>query len=103
MRIYDVYKQPVLVTRESAHAVRNLLAVSDDEEDGSVLDFTGVEAITPSFFDELVGEIIISFAQRPGSKVTLANVPTHLSTKYEAVARGRRVKIAEPVPGHWEI
>ena len=103
MQIFQLYQRPVLVTRESAHAIREALTESQESPGRIVLDFAGVEALTPSFFDELVGEIVVAFARQPGLKVTLSNFPIHLSSKYEAVARGRQVKITEPAPGHWEI
>jgi hypothetical protein len=103
MQVYDLYRRPVLVTRESAHALRELLAASRFDPRQTVLDFAGVEAVTPSFFDELVGEIVDVLGDRAGVTVSLVNFPTRLSTKYEAIARGRNITLGEPTPGRWDI
>lgn len=102
MRVFELYKQPVLVTRDSAHAIADMLNAGEKRAELS-LDFDGVEAITPSFLDELIGVLESRLGDRKAFRVELVNFPTHLTSKYAAIARGRHVKIEEPKPGRWEI
>ncbi len=103
MRVFEFYRRPVLVTRASARAVADMLE-HDGVDAGEVsLDFEGVEAVTPSFFDELIGVLESRLGNQEPFSVKLVNFPTRFSSKYAAIARGRHVKIEELRPGRWEI
>ena len=103
MRLLDLYDKNVLVTRESAHTVVDVVPASDLDSGHLSLDFSGVQAVTPSFFDELLGVIEDKLSDRHKFKITLVNFPTRLSSKFAAIARGRRVRIDESHAGQWEI
>jgi hypothetical protein len=103
LRLSDLYDQHVLVTRDSARVIADFLPITDSELADLSLDFRGVEAVTPSFFDELLSVLESKVGDHRRFKVTLVNFPTRMSSKYAAIARGRRVRIEELYPGEWEI
>ena len=69
-----------------------------------VLDFDGVQGVTPSFLDETFS-IIDEFVADSDSelqRITIENPPTHLSLKFAAVGRGHGLTI-DDVDGKWVI
>lgn len=103
MKIFDLFHRQVLVARESARSVGSFLQNSEWKNDGVVLDFDGIEAVTPSFVDELLGVLEKRRGTEKPFKATFINIPARLSPKYEAIARGRTMSILEVNPGHWVI
>ncbi len=106
VRVYDLMQRRVLVTRESAHTIRGALISGATHEDGEiVLDFSGVEAITPSFIDEVLAIIddVARQAFHSALHVKFVNAPTKLSEKFAAVGRNHRARITESGPGDWII
>jgi len=70
------------------------------------LDFEGVEAMTPSFVDELLGVLGEAVNDNTGEhpqQLTLLHTPTRLSEKFIAIARARDVEIAELDEGTWSV
>jgi len=47
-------QRKILVTRESASAVREAIESSISAEGEVALDFSGIDAVTPSFVDEIL-------------------------------------------------
>ncbi len=104
MRVFELYKRPVLVTRDSAHIIGDILGTEYLDNNGELyLDFQGIEAVTPSFIDELIGILESKVANNQEFKVILVNFPTRLTSKYSAIGRGRHIKIDEIQPGQWEL
>ena len=97
----------VLVTRDSARQLGLALErLSPAAEDDSItLDFEGIEAMTPSFVDELLGVIdhVIANPGRQPHRLVLSHAPTRLSEKFIAIARARNVNIAEVGEDSWSI
>lgn len=120
LRVHDVLKNKILVSRESARLLEDPLrtivenARTTGNESGTTpvtVDFAGVEGIAPSFLDELV----TVFESVVGAKTTdnaggldgcerrliVANPPTRLSLKFEAVARGHGMSVRALPDGSW--
>jgi len=106
LRVYDLLKKRVLVTRASARTLHHPLAVAVVEGQGElILDFSGVEGLTPSFLDELltiIGELVTEI-DNTHPLVKVLNAPTGLSLKFAAVARGHGLTILERDQRAWLI
>ena len=113
LRVHDFLKDKILISRESARELENMLAHSigspsptKHEAEASLLtvDFQGVQGVAPSFLDEL----LLIFSAHVASKsdgrnrsLVVANPPTRLSRKFEAVARGHGMVIHALDNGSW--
>ena len=106
LRVYDVVRKRALVTRESARAVGDALAAALTSTEGEVvLDFSGLEAGTPSFVDEALSSIeqMLGESGRSRLRVVFVNPPTRLSAKFAAVGRARGLEMKESDNGVWTI
>lgn len=112
LRVNDVLKDRVLVSRESARllegALRALLGSASTPGPVSIatpltVDFEGVEGMAPSFLDELVSvfEALIGPGADGGRRLIVANPPTRLSSKFEAIARGHGMSVQALPDGSW--
>ena len=113
LRVNDILKDRILVSRESAHLLENPLnammaaAKTPGNPTGTismVVDFEGIEGMAPSFLDELLSifeSIIGSETDAPERRVVVANPPTRLSLKFEAVARGHGMSVRARPDGSW--
>ena len=101
---FDLLGKRALITRESARAIQAALMQAWGQEE-VWLDFAGIEAVTPSFVDEIlraVGEAVERTKPDPVHLVFL-NPPTRLSSKFAALARARHLMIEERSDGAWVI
>lgn len=113
LRVNDFLKDKILVSRESAHlledALRAMMAAvrAPGNPSGTTsmsVDFEGVEGIAPSFLDELLSifeSIIGSENNDCGRSLIVANPPTRLSLKFQAVARGHGMSVRALPDGSW--
>ncbi len=113
LRVHDVLKDRVLISRESARLLEGPLAaiVESSATPGEPLgktpvtvDFEGVAGIAPSFLDELVSvfEAFVGTTPQGGKRrLIVANPPTRLSLKFEAVARGHGLAVRALTDGSW--
>ncbi len=106
LKVHQLLQKRALVTRQSALPIAQALATANiDEIAEVVLDFTGVEAVTPSFVDEVLG-VFQSSLRRTGPNpltILVTNSPTRLSSKFSAIARARGLQIVESTAGTWRI
>jgi len=106
LRVHDIFRQRALVTRDSGRTVAE--AFARDFGSGhaeATIDFDGVEAVSPSFVDEMLGVLLRERRERQPtpSRLVFTNVPTRLSAKFAAIGRGRDVRIVEEHEGMWVI
>jgi hypothetical protein len=103
MNVYDLVKRRALVSRGTARAIADTLRTDVGVSDPTLeLDFSGIEAVTPSFVDELIGALSASdFPQYERIRVT--HPPSRLSEKFRAIGRGRGVSIEETSAQGWLI
>ena len=84
VNLYELLRKRVLVTRESARAIKaSLLDALAKDGNEVTLDFSGTEAVTPSFIDELMdvlGEL--AAPTKWNVRVLFVNPPTRLSSKF---------------------
>ncbi len=79
---------------------------SSIKADGEVtLDFTGIDAVTPSFVDELLAMIddARSASSRHEVRVVFAHTPTPLSAKFLAIGKRHGATMSESGSDSWEI
>lgn len=113
LRVNDVLNDKILVSRESAHlledALRAITASASVPGNPSgatpmTVDFDGIAGIAPSFLDELLivfKSIIGSESNDDERSLVVANPPTRLSLKFEAVARGHGMTARTLPDGSW--
>lgn len=106
VKVHELLQKKVLVTRESARAIEPQLTTAAKEEGAPLeLDFIGVDALTPSFMDEVLAIISRVLAETNASRVDVRvlNPPTRLSSKFEAVGRAYELDVRELPDGAWLI
>jgi len=104
--VYELIPRRALVTRESAHVIARAIAeAGSGNSDTLVLDFAGIQAVTPSFVDEILDICAKTLSKRSagGALLAVVNPPTRLSSKFTAIARGRGMTILESSDGTWTI
>ncbi len=107
VRIADsLAQQKVLVTRVSARSLAEPLRSSVQPGDPRLeLDFAGIEGLTPSFLDELLGMIndIVTPSGSPQLEILLLSPPTRLSSKFAAVGKARGYEVSELEGDRWVL
>jgi hypothetical protein len=106
VRVHDVLKDKILVSRESARQLWDVLqrALASAGNEPLVVDFAGVEGLAPSFLDELLAAIDAPDTRaknQEGTRLIISHPPARLSLKFEAVARGRSMSIEALPDGSW--
>lgn len=103
LKIHDIVPKRALVARESAWPIRDALGQTGSLEQIS-LDFSGVDAVTPSFVDELLTILAARVDAGNGAfSLLVVSPPTRLSEKFSAVARAHAMTIRELESGSWEL
>ena len=102
VKIYDLLGKRVLVTRSSARTLSDAFAEwAQSGNDGAAFDLEHVMGITPSFFDEMLR--MVEEAGESSRRITIANPPTELSSKFQAVARAHGLKATVAESGSWLV
>ena len=113
LRVNDVLKDRVLISRESAHLLEDALSAmitaartpgKPSDTTSMAVDFEGIEGIAPSFLDELLSifESVIGLNTSGLERcLVVANPPTRLSLKFEAIARGHGMSVRALPDGSW--
>ena len=113
LRINDIIKEKILVGRESARLLQGPLGAVINRQHSQeipsdsqpfVIDFAGIEGVAPSFLDELlrVFESLLQAQPAVASRsLTIANPPTRLSSKFEAIARAHGMTVRVRPDGSW--
>jgi STAS-like domain of unknown function (DUF4325) len=104
IEVFQFLQRKVLVTRESASILRDAINSAVKANGEVSLDFTGIDAMTPSFVDEVLGIIDDAKAAsgRHEVRVVFLHSPTPLSTKYLAIGRRHGARMSES-GRDWEI
>jgi STAS-like domain of unknown function (DUF4325) len=106
LHIFDVIPKRALVARATARQIGSEIETKLGTSGKAIeLDFTGVEAVTPSFIDEIL-DVIQHIVDQSGlelEKILVTNPPTRLSSKFEAIGRGRNLHMAEGQDSMWVI
>ena len=106
INVFDIVRQNVLVSRDSARSIKAVLAEGAEVSHGPLrLDFTGARGVAPSFLDEalLVAEEFLTESEQPEAIIVFAQLPTVLAAKHHTIARahGRTLVVTES--GDWEF
>jgi hypothetical protein len=103
MQIYHLLQRRALVARAAARSIVAALKSEVQQPTATLeLDFAGVEAVTPSFIDELISELSApGFAQC--ERIRLLHPPSRLSEKFRAIGRGRGIAMDETPGKDWVI
>ena len=104
IEVFQLLQRKVLVTRESASVVRGAIDSSIRANGEVILDFAGIDAMTPSFVDEILGLIDDARAasDRREVRVVFMNTPTPLSTKFLAIGKRHGATMSQSGSA-WEI
>lgn len=106
VNVFDIVRQNVLVSRESARSIKPVLTADTRADDGPLrLDFSGARGVAPSFLDEilLVAEEYIQECGQPEASVILGQPPTTLAAKHHAIARAHGRTLVVNEDGDWEF
>lgn len=105
VNVFQHLRRKVLVTRESASALRDEIGSSIKADGGVILDFAGIDAVTPSFVDEVLGIIDEARADssQPEVRVVFKHSPTSLSEKFLAIGKRHRATMSQSGTDAWEI
>jgi hypothetical protein len=107
LEVYPLFNMRALVTRESARRLESSLRpLLDGPESELVLDFRGVDAVTPSFVDELllvIQQMMTATTTWAALRITFLNPPTRLSSKFASIARAHEAEVTERPDGAWSI
>ena len=105
IEIFHFLRRKILVTRESALAVRDAIESSIKADGEVTLDFTGIDAVTPSFVDEILAMIDDARASssRREVRVVFAHAPTPLSAKFLAIGKRHGATMSQSGSDAWEI
>jgi hypothetical protein len=105
VEVFKHLQRKILVTRESAAALRPEIEASIRTDGQVVLDFAGIDAVTPSFVDEILG--IIDDARGDSSTRELRAIfrhpPTSLSEKFLAIGKRHGARMSQSGTDGWEI
>jgi hypothetical protein len=103
IKMYDLLKRRVLVTRESAREIKSDLAMALAESQGEItLDFTGVDSLTPSFLDEML-RVIKECTNGKQFHAMIKSPPAQFSSKFALTGRGHGLALKESAGGAWII
>jgi hypothetical protein len=106
LNILRLLRRRALVTRESARPIGSaILAAKHADTREVTLDFSGIDAVAPSFVDELLAtlEAIFRGTDSDDFCLVLQSPPTRLSSKFSAIARARGLQIVESEAGTWIV
>lgn len=102
LNVHAILNKRALVTRQSARPIG--AALNELRGTGEIaLDFSGVEAVTPSFIDELLTLLRTNLESADGVRLIVLNPPTRLSEKFAAVARAHDMTTQELTNGSWLV
>jgi hypothetical protein len=103
MDVYQLLQRRALVTRGAAQSIIEAIgAVPSTPDKVLELDFAGVEAVAPSFVDELISGLSAS-NRFTFSQLRIRHPPSRLSEKFRAIGRGRGLIMNEGETGEWII
>ena len=102
--IHALTRKRALITRGSAQKIGEALVAASDQSP-LLVDFAGIDAVTPSFVDELLAvvESILKERGQAEASAVFLNPPTRLSEKFAAVGRAHSLDVIEGDDGSWTI
>jgi hypothetical protein len=106
IKVHDLLPQRALITRDSARLIQGALTDALVRGRGeATLDFTGVQAVTPSFVDEVLSVVdeVLGRIESDRVRVVFLNPPTRLSEKFAAVSRRHGLSASEAGSDTWMI
>lgn len=113
--VRSVISNAVLISRDSARQLEGPLRecanylldhLRDQNAHELTLDFEGISGVSPSFIDEIIR--ILKSLNLLSSEVhhlrfVIANPPTRLSSKFQAIARSHDLIVQQTPDGSWLI
>lgn len=106
LHVFQLIPRRALVARATARQIASAIKGTLSSSEGVIeLDFDGIEAVTPSFVDEILGVIqaVVDQENVGLERIIVSHPPTRLSSKFEAIGRGRNLRVAEEPDGTWVI
>ena len=106
IKIHDSIAKRAIVSRGVAHDLQDAIDTRFVKGNRKLrLDFEGVDAISPSFVDELLLIILESSARNNVKRldITFANPPISPTQTMAAIARAHEVILLEEPGGSWKM
>ena len=104
VRVHPLFKRRALVTRASTDLLRDAIAEAAGNGNRVALDLTGIDAITPSFIDQVLQIVEGCLGQESDRiEVLMLNPPSGLSSRLEAIGRAHHSVVTEDEKGNWII
>ena len=95
---FEVLGKRALVSRSTAKTLGNALeALMPSSDDLITIDFVDIQAVSPSFVDEILASYV-RLADDPnytGQSLRLINMPTRLSLKFKSIGTSHAFSTAE--------
>jgi hypothetical protein len=103
MDVYRLLERRALVSRGAARTIVAALKSQTSRHSQTLeLDFSGIDAVTPSFVDELLSGLSArDFAGY--ERLRFIRPPSRLSEKFQAIGRARGLQMEETPDGEWVI
>lgn len=103
IRIRDLSGKSSLLRRGTADQILEKVDPSEVDPDSSVvIDFGNIVALTPSFFDQLLGGLKLKYSKcSTPISLCFVQVPTRASEKFAAIGRSHGMILKETANGKW--
>jgi hypothetical protein len=102
IKVYELLPKRILVTRDSARVIEpHLASALAQGREEVMLDFSGVEGLTPSFTDEILSVIeeCVPGLTETRIPVTIGNLPKEFSSKFATAGKRHDLTIDESDSG----
>lgn len=100
--VRESINKTVAVARESARVLEPAIASHFAAEPQLTLDFAGIEVLSPSFFDELLGLIAPHFSTATRSSVRIIHTNANLS-QFDSIGRTYAMDVTRQRDGSWRL
>ena len=104
VRVYSLFNRRALVTRGAAGVLRHNVLAAGHRGEPLALDLSGIDAITPSFLDQLLFVVEESLPSgAPPVKLLMLNSPPGFRDRMESIGRYHHLKVVSDAQGDWLV
>ena len=104
VNLYSIFNQKALVTREATSVLKDDVFVATRDGELLAFDLSEIQAMTPSFLDQLllmVEDSLPSGAEQV--KILMVNSPPGFRNRMESIGRYHRLKVVSDGQGDWLV
>ena len=104
VNLYSIFNQRALVTRESTNVLKDDVCVAARDGEPLALNLSGIQAMAPSFLDQLLLMMEESLpAGAPPVKLLMLNSPPGFRDRMESIGRYHHLKVLSDHQGDWLV